>query len=343
MDGTAIDPLIIFKGQNVLQSWIPQEVINKWHFSANTNGWTSNLHGVEWLKRVFEPATHAKADEGKQQRLLICDGHDSHISGSFISHCIQNRISLLILPPHTSHVLQPLDVAIFGPLKKHLTTALSHLNEAQLTRIQKAEWLSAYIKARADAFSTQNIASAWRGAGLQPLQPQWVIRMVTIAITGTIDERPKTPQQHDIFETVFQNSSPPDIATLRKANITLATALQARTVLNTPTTRYIQKLADETEQQNTHNFLQQCEVDNLRAIIQTRRKQNKGKRAVLKGHFHISTENLRSQVVAAEEATQQKRTKVATTIATNTQIEEINGNNDIEGSEEELDCIIVEY
>jgi hypothetical protein len=45
MDGTNIDPLIIFKGQNVLQSWIPQAVINKWHFSANLKGWTSNLHG----------------------------------------------------------------------------------------------------------------------------------------------------------------------------------------------------------------------------------------------------------------------------------------------------------
>ncbi|KFY65901.1 hypothetical protein V496_02259, partial [Pseudogymnoascus sp. VKM F-4515 (FW-2607)] len=31
--------------------------------------------------------------------------------------------------------------------------------------------------------------------------------------------------------------------------------------------------------------------------------QNKGKRAVLKGQFHISTEELRSQVVEAEAAT----------------------------------------
>jgi hypothetical protein len=96
---------------------------------------------IRVAKTSFEPSTRAKATQnGKlQQRLLIYDGHNSHISGGFISHCIQNRISLLILPPHTSHVLQPLDVAIFGPLKKHLTTALSHFNEAQLLRIQKSE------------------------------------------------------------------------------------------------------------------------------------------------------------------------------------------------------------
>lgn len=55
---------------------------------------------------------------------------------------------LFILPLHTSHLLQPLDVAIFGPLKKGLTAQLQHLNEAQLVRIQKHEWMEAYIKAR---------------------------------------------------------------------------------------------------------------------------------------------------------------------------------------------------
>ena len=98
--------------QNILQSWIPKEVISKWHFSANTKGWRSNLHGLEWLKCVFEPSIREKATQNGQlqQRLLICDGHDSHISGSFISYCIQNRISLLILPPHTSH-MQFLDLS----------------------------------------------------------------------------------------------------------------------------------------------------------------------------------------------------------------------------------------
>ncbi|KFY91991.1 hypothetical protein V498_05200, partial [Pseudogymnoascus sp. VKM F-4517 (FW-2822)] len=59
----------------------------------------------------------------------------------------------------------------------------------------------------------------------------------------------------------------------------------------------------ETERLNTRNTLQKRECDNLRSIIQKRRVQNKGKRAVLKGQFHISTEELRLQVVEAEAAT----------------------------------------
>jgi hypothetical protein len=58
-------------------------------------------------------------------------------------------------------MLQQLDVTIFGPLKKHLTIiALSHLNEAQLLYIQKAEWLEAYIHMREVTFSNLNITSA---------------------------------------------------------------------------------------------------------------------------------------------------------------------------------------
>ncbi|KFY68256.1 hypothetical protein V496_01176 [Pseudogymnoascus sp. VKM F-4515 (FW-2607)] len=53
----------------------------------------------------------------------------------------------------------------------------------------------------------------------------------------------------------------------------------------------------------TYVTLQKRECDNLRSIIQKRRVQNKGKRVVLKGQFHISTEELRSQVVEAEAAT----------------------------------------
>ena len=83
----------------------------------------------------------------------------------------------------------------------------------------------------------------------------------------------------------------------------LSTTLQARIVLNTPITQYIRKLADAIERLNIQNFLQQRNADNLRSIIKTRRTQQKGKRTILKGQFHISTEELRSQVVAAEEAT----------------------------------------
>jgi hypothetical protein len=111
-DGTSLPPLIIFKAENLSRQWIPADIHDNWRFSCNSKGWTSNFHRSEWLRRCFEPATREKA--AGQYRLLICDGHDSHISTEWIAHCMDNNIVLMLLPPHSSHLTQPLDVGVFG-------------------------------------------------------------------------------------------------------------------------------------------------------------------------------------------------------------------------------------
>ena len=54
-----------------------------------------------------------------ERRLLIVDGHNSHFSTDFLKYCSRNHIELFCLPPHTTHILQPLDVALFGPLQSY--------------------------------------------------------------------------------------------------------------------------------------------------------------------------------------------------------------------------------
>ena len=81
-------------------------------------------------------------------RVLICDGHNSHISGDFIRHCIQCNIILLLLPPHSSHLTQPLDVRVFGPLKKVISASVSQLIQTGISHMQKFEWVQHYSKAR---------------------------------------------------------------------------------------------------------------------------------------------------------------------------------------------------
>jgi hypothetical protein len=343
-DRTSISPLVIFKGKNVLQGWIPNEVLDSWYFSANTKGWTSNLHGLEWLKRVFEPATRTKAN-GKY-RLLICDGHDSHISGSFIAHCLLNRILLFILPPHTSHLLQPLDVAIFGPLKKRLTTALEHLNAAQLVRIHKHEWMEAYIKARTEVLDTQHIDSSWRGAGLFPFNPKRALRTIEKETTPEA-ETPEIPTPYEAFDRVFVNSSPPDAQSLQKANELLLSTIESRTIPSTPVRKYIRKLAFGTEQLRAKSIVHQHDANNLRSIIKKRTTRTKGKRMVLKGHFYISTQELLKGVKGAELDTKTRAKKKVKTkgkkVSYEAESEEDIEEEAMDESESEAeDCIIVD-
>jgi hypothetical protein len=114
-------------------------------------------------------ATQEKA-AGKL-RLLLCDGHGNHITGSFVDFCLKNTIQLLVMPPHASYLLQPLDLGVFGPLKTHLLRYLHPFAQSETRGILKHEWFSAYAAARLFALRASNIASGFRRVGLFPFSP----------------------------------------------------------------------------------------------------------------------------------------------------------------------------
>jgi hypothetical protein len=60
------------------------------------------------LKQVFD--RHTKKKARSSYRLLILDGHGSHVTMDFIEYCDKNRILLAVFPPHSTHSLQLLDV-----------------------------------------------------------------------------------------------------------------------------------------------------------------------------------------------------------------------------------------
>ena len=57
--------------------------------------------------------------------ILLTDGHKTHINIDVIDLCRENGIILFCLPPHTTHALQPLDVAVFKALKDSFFPNLS--------------------------------------------------------------------------------------------------------------------------------------------------------------------------------------------------------------------------
>jgi len=206
--------------------------------------------------------------------------------------------------------------------------------------------MEAYIQARSDVCNHQNIESAWRGAGLFPFNPQRALRTLARETTPEV-ERPKTPTQFDIFDQVFVNSSPPDEATLRTANKLLTSTIESRTAPSTPVRQYIRKLAAGTEQLRAQSIVHQHDANNLRSIIKKRTTRKKGKRVVLKGHFHISTQELCDAVVEAEKATKKqakkKRKKKEKTIVYEAEIDEDTEEEADDQSESEIgDCIIVD-
>jgi hypothetical protein len=169
--GHALQPLLIFKGADVQQQWFfgkdhPLiDKIKEWRFTTSTNGWTSYAIALEWLTKIFIPDTATTVP-----RLLTMDGHGSHVTDDFMWHCYQANIYLLFLPPHSSHVLQPLDLAVFSPLKAAYRAGLSNLSQyTDAAPIGKRLFIQTYCEAREVAINARNIHAGWHASGLWPV------------------------------------------------------------------------------------------------------------------------------------------------------------------------------
>jgi hypothetical protein len=158
-----------------------------WQLSLSSNGWTTNQHGLEWLKH-FD--LHTKSRLKGQKRLLITDAYKSHKSTEFIDYCFQNNIICLWMPPYASHLLQPLDIGCFSPLKTAYSKQIEDLVKNQIHHITKVEFLSAFKKAFHQAFTLSNIQGAFRGSGIFPFDPEAVLSRLGPAIRIPSPELP---------------------------------------------------------------------------------------------------------------------------------------------------------
>ena len=178
--GWAIAPFLVVAGRNHVANWYQDSDLPKdWVISLSDNGWTNNEIGLEWIKHFDR---HTKLRTIGQYRLLIIDGHESHHSADFECFCKDNNILTLCMPPHSSHLLQPLDVGCFGPLKKAYGRQIEDLIRARVTHITKADFFPAFRVAFNATFTEKNIKASFRGTGLVPFDPEHVVSKLDVKL-----------------------------------------------------------------------------------------------------------------------------------------------------------------
>ncbi|EIW72412.1 hypothetical protein TREMEDRAFT_58575 [Tremella mesenterica DSM 1558] len=187
-DGQALPRLVIFKGKNLSTSYLPTvhpEVTTDWHWCTSDIGWSNDTLALEWLKNIFLPFTETSSSTNiattvpststsppisQDRRLLIVNGHGSHVQSTFIALCIENAIDLVILPSHSSHKTQPLNVAVFTPMKLAMADDADKWASSTPDRISKGEWTNSFVQASIKAMTPSNIRAGWRGSGLWPFR-----------------------------------------------------------------------------------------------------------------------------------------------------------------------------
>ena len=86
------------------------------------------------------------------------------------------------MPPHSSHLLQPLDIGCFAVLKRAYGRLVESKIRASINHIDKLDFLEAYPSARIEAFKSETIKNSFAAAGLMPYNPDRVIPRLDICL-----------------------------------------------------------------------------------------------------------------------------------------------------------------
>ena len=154
------------------------------------------------------------------------------------------------MPPHTSHLLQPLDVACFSPVKKAYGQLVQQLAHQSIFHVDKMDFLEMYEQAHKAIHSEKNILGGFRSTGLIPFSPERVLSTLTITKTPSppstshgqqtslwMSETPKNPAEvikqmqlvHDTLQCQSQSPTEPLAKVAKSASIAWGmVALQAK-------------------------------------------------------------------------------------------------------------------
>jgi hypothetical protein len=77
--------------------------------------------------------------------------------------------------PHSSHLLQPLDVGCFSPLKTAFSKQNQNLIRNHIFHVTKVDFLSSFYTAFRASFTQENVKAGFRGSGLHPFDPEAVL------------------------------------------------------------------------------------------------------------------------------------------------------------------------
>jgi hypothetical protein len=299
-EGWDVPPFLVVQGKNHLANWYTEGGLpHDWVIKPTNNGWTNNETGLEWLQH-FDKHTAARARG--PYRMLVLDGHESHESAEFQEYCKAHNIITLCLPPHSSHLTQPLDVGCFSVLKRAYGRQIETFIKAHINHITKVEFFLAFKAAYLESITAQNAQAGFRGAGLVPFNPQAVISKLDVRLRTPT---PTSPPSADADPWVSQTPHNPTDA-LSQTTLVKNRIARHQGSSPTPIFQTVAALAKGTERLAHEVTLLSAEVRTLRAANEALSKRRRAKKTRVRQGGVLTIEDAQD-VLAQREAEEQAR------------------------------------
>ncbi|KAE9116775.1 hypothetical protein PF005_g9599 [Phytophthora fragariae] len=161
--GERMPPLYIFKGVRRKHQWMAKAEKSARcaaSDSSNING-KLFLYWFKWFVSLLPP---------ERPQLLVLDGHLAPIQLDVVKYGTENDVHLFVLPAHTSHFLQPLDVAVFGVFKTLYESAVKRFSIQNDGKMPIKDDIAGIASAPLiEACCAENATKGFKDAGLYPL------------------------------------------------------------------------------------------------------------------------------------------------------------------------------
>ena len=174
--GRVIPPMIIFQKSFPHSSYASEGVPGSLYAVSESGHIDSSLY-IDFITKLFIPNLPPV-----RPVLLLQDNHSSHLSFDLVKICRQNNIILLNLPPHTTHILQPLD-HLFDTLKSRFTSTARTASLLRENLIITKNKFTAVFKQSLSTLTPEKIHTAFRKTGIHPFNPQAIDKTKLISDT----------------------------------------------------------------------------------------------------------------------------------------------------------------
>lgn len=161
--GYAIPPFVIFDRKTLNPEFTRGEVPGTL-YGLSQSGWMDRTLFSEWFFNHF--LCYAPPI---RPLLLVMDGHSSHYCPEVIKAAAAEQIILYALPPHTTHLLQPMDKGCFSPLKNSWRQVChKFITQNPGRQITRFEFSKLFSEAWYQSMTMHNIVSSFQVTGICP-------------------------------------------------------------------------------------------------------------------------------------------------------------------------------
>lgn len=163
--GRVFPPAIVYQYER-----IPAEIVrlvnDNWCVGKSEKGWMTSKVFYGFIANTFVP--YLKQENVKFPVLLVIDGHKSHINQEVSKLCSDSGIILYALYPNATHIIQPADVSVFGPMKSSWKKVVSEWRLKTGHRHVTKALFAPLMESTFNELTKDTIRNGFRKCGLYP-------------------------------------------------------------------------------------------------------------------------------------------------------------------------------